>query len=175
MKNGAEFTIELPEVGDEIFLAPMHIQSWKETYVPLESALTDAVVDEMLNFLLEDTFFRKNTIQEALAHPEKVLYRVVKNANGDIVGFLHGSKHEKYNELEAIYLLNEAKGLGIGGSLMKIFMDWIDKDKSSRLEVFSSNDSAIGFYVKYGFVKTDKEMEPYNGILPVTEMVRAAG
>jgi GNAT superfamily N-acetyltransferase len=172
MSKEHQFTIELPEIGDEIQLATMHVQSWKETYVSKESGLTEVMVDQMLSHLLEDTSFRRNTIIEALADPGRVLYRVVKNAAEDVVGFLHGSKDESHNELEAIYLLDEAKGSGVGGRLMEEFLEWIDREKPSHLEVFSFNDSALGFYDKYGFTKTDKKIELYNGILPIIEMVR---
>jgi len=176
MENYSEkepsFIIELPEEGDELALASMHIQSWKETYVGPESGLTEERVDEMLGHMLTNTDFRKNTIIEALTNPDTVLYRVVKNIDGDIVGFLHGSKHESHNELDAIYLLNEAKGSGTGGRLMEEFLAWADKNYPSRLEVFSLNDSAIGFYNRYGFEKTDKEVELYRDTLPVIEMLR---
>lgn len=168
------FKIELPKVGDELALAPMHIKAWKETYVVPESGLTEEKVDELLQHLLTNTDFRKNTINEALTNPDKVLYRVVKNNNGDVVGFLHGSKHEDYSELDAIYLLNEAKGSGVGGKLMEEFLAWADKDKPSRLEAFTFNSSAIGFYSRYGFQKTDSEMPLFRG-MPVIEMVRPVG
>ena len=167
------FKIELPKVGDELALAPMHIQAWKETYVLQESGLTEEKVDELLKHLLINTDFRKNTISEALANPEKVLYRVVKNKDGNIVGFLHGSKHEDYTELDAVYLLNEAKASGVGGKHMETFLSWADKDKPARLEAFAFNTSAIGFYTKYGFEKTDAEMPLFKG-MPVIEMVRPA-
>ncbi len=93
-------TIEAPAVGDEVLLAPMHIQSWKETYVTPQSGLTEDMVDELLGHMLTDTEFRKNTILESIQNPHKVLYRVVKNEAGDIVGFMHGSKNETGNKLE---------------------------------------------------------------------------
>ncbi len=176
MENNFEkepsFRIELPQEGDELGLAPMHIQAWKDAYVGPESGLTDEKVDELLGHMLTNTDFRRNKINESLANPGEVLYRVVKNASGEIVGFLHGSKDEHYNELDAIYLLNEAKGTGVGGKLMKEFLAWSDESKPCRLEVFTFNDSTIGFYLKYGFEKTDKVLELYKGFLPVTEMIR---
>lgn len=166
------FMIELPEVGDEIALAKMHIQAWKDAYVVPESGLTEESIDAQLAHLLEDTTYRKNTIIESLENPDRVLYRVVKNSAGEIVGFMHGSMHEDFTELDAIYLLNEAKGTGVGGKLMEEFLKWADADKPCRLEVFSFNDSSIGFYIRYGFEKTDKELPLFRG-LPVTEMIRS--
>jgi ribosomal protein S18 acetylase RimI-like enzyme len=178
MENYAEkepvFKIELPKEGDELALAKMHIQAWKETYVVPESGLTEEKVDELLGHMLTNTDFRKKTISEALNNSERVLFRVVKNENGDVVGFLNASKHENHNELDAIYLLNEAKGSGTGGKLMEEFLAWADKNKYSRLEAFGFNSSAIGFYQKYGFNKTDTEIELHKEMLPVIEMVRPA-
>jgi len=171
MEKGPIFKIELPREGDEMELARMHIQAWKDAYVVPESGLTEEAIDKQLAHFLEDTTYRKNTIIESLENPDSSLYRVVKNSDGDIVGFLHGSKHEDFTELDAIYLLNEAKGTGVGGKLMKEFLNWADKSKPCRLEVFSFNDSAIGFYVRYGFEKTDTELPLFRG-LPVTEMIR---
>lgn len=168
------FKIEEAHPGDEVALAPMHVQAWKESYVGTESGLTSEMVDEMLSHITKDSSFRRNTIIESLSYPERVLYRVVKNNTNDIVGFLHGSKKEGYNELDAIYLLNEAKRSGVGGKLMETFLDWADENKPSRLSVFSFNDDALGFYSKYGFVKTHKPAELYKDKLPFIEMVRPA-
>jgi ribosomal protein S18 acetylase RimI-like enzyme len=165
------FKIESPQVGDELLLAPMHIQAWKDAYIVPESGLTAEAIDAQLAHLLTDTTYRKNTIIESLENPDVVLYRVVRNQNDEIVGFMHGTKHEAFTELDAIYLLNEAKGSGTGGKLMEEFLKWADADKPCRLEVFTFNDSAIGFYVRYGFERTDKEMPLFRG-MPVTEMIR---
>lgn len=170
----SSFIIELPTEGDELHLARMHIQAWKESYVLPESGLTEEKIDELHSHWLTDTDFRKKTILEALENPQKVLYRVVRNTDEQIVGFLHGTKHEERNELDAIYLLNEAKGTGTGRKLMGEFFAWIDQEKPSRLEVFSFNHSAIEFYEKFGFVKTSTELELYRGFLKVTEMIRLA-
>ena len=165
------FKIESPQVGDELLLAPMHIQAWKDAYIVPESGLTAEAIDVQLAHLLTGTTYRKNTIIASLKRPNDVLYRVVRNGDGEIVGFMHGSKHEDFTELDAIYLLNEAKGSGTGGKLMEEFLKWADADKPCRLEVFSFNDTAIGFYIRYGFEKTNKEMPLFRG-LPVTEMIR---
>ena len=165
------FKIELPKVEDELELATAHIQAWKDAYIVPESGLTAESIDAQLSHLLTDTTYRKNTIIESLENPDVVLYRVVRNQNDEIVGFMHGTKHEAFTELDAIYLINEAKGSGTGGKLMEEFLKWADADKPCRLEVFSFNDSSIGFYMRYGFEKTDREMPLFRG-MPVTEMIR---
>jgi ribosomal protein S18 acetylase RimI-like enzyme len=178
MKSGNKkeslFKIELPKEGDEINLASMHIQAWKESYVNSETGLTENKVDEMMGHMLVNTDYRRKSINDALTDPNNFLYRVVTDEEGTIVGFLHASKHEDHNELDAIYLLNEVKGTGIGGKLMEEFLSWADKDKFCHLKVLASNELALGFYHKYGFNKTDAEIELYKDILPVIEMIRPA-
>jgi ribosomal protein S18 acetylase RimI-like enzyme len=171
LEKGPAFKIEVPKVGDETELAPMHIQAWKDAYIVPESGLTEESIDQQLGHLLTDTTFRKNTIIESLEKPDFVLYRVVRNQSDEIVGFMHGTKHETFTELDGLYLLNEAKGTGVGGKLMEEFLQWADEHKPCRLEVFSFNDSAIGFYMHYGFEITDREVPLFRG-LPVSEMIR---
>lgn len=166
------FTFEFPKVGDELAISYMHIQAWKETYIVPESGLTEAKADELLAHLLTNTDIRTQTIKNSLADPEQVLYRLVKNSSGAIVGFLHGSKDEQFNVLEAIYLLNEAKGKGIGSKCMEMFLAWADTNKPSQLEVFTFNTHAINFYSKYSFARTDRPTKIYKELLPYVEMVR---
>lgn len=73
-----------------------------------------------------------------------------------------------------LYLLNEAKGLGVGGKLMEEFLAWADKSKPCQLGAFASNEKAIGFYAKYGFVKTNKAVGRYKDTLDHIIMVRPA-
>ncbi len=174
VEKQSTFTIEPPTLGDEVFVGPMHVQAWKETYITAESGLTEELVEELIGHVAIDTDFRKNTFKEALAHPDKVLYRVIKNSAGKIVGFFHCSKHETYNELDGVYLLDEVKDRGIGGKLMEEFLAWADKDKPCHLHAFAFNDNALDFYAKYGFVKTSKPPELYKDRLPMIEMVRPA-
>ncbi len=168
------FTIEPPKMGDELAIGPMHVQSWKESYITPESGLTEELIEELVGHYATDFNYRKNTLTEALAHPDKIFYRVVKNNDGKVVGFFHGSKNDSYNELEGVYLLDEVKGTGIGGALMEAFLAWIDTDKPCQLSAFSFNDKALGFYDKYGFVKTDAPVQFYKDKLPYIAMVRPA-
>lgn len=172
IEKNQNFSIQIPKLGDEQGLAPMHVQAWKETYVNGRSGLTNVQVDKMLEHILTDTSFRRKTIKDALENPREVLYRVVKNKQGDIVGFLHASQRGEYNELEGIYLLDQAKGSGTGSRLMEEFLRWIDSNKPSHLQVFSFNDRAISFYEKYGFKRMNTPEKLYKNILPYIEMIR---
>jgi ribosomal protein S18 acetylase RimI-like enzyme len=168
------FRIELPQIGDELAIGPMHLRSWKESYINSASGLTEESVDELVGHIATETDFRKNTLNEALTKPDQVFYRVIKNDRDEIVGFFHCTKSETANEIEGIYLLDEAKGSGVGTQLIEEFLAWADKDKPSHLEVFSFNEAAISFYKKFGFTVVDGSVKLYKEKLPFMEMVREA-
>ncbi|MBA3732980.1 GNAT family N-acetyltransferase [Patescibacteria group bacterium] len=171
-----KFLITEPKDGDEVAIGPMHIQSWIETYLPQNKEMTEEFIKKQISFVANESGnkFRKETFKEAQEHPDKVLYRVVKNTEGVVVGFFHCTKDENFNEIEGIYLLEEAKGHGIGKKLMEDFLNWMDNNKPSRLEVFGTNERAISFYSKYGFKKFDKEVRLYKDKFPIIEMIRPA-
>jgi len=175
-KTKKTFLIDLPKDGDEVGIGLTHKQAWLETYLSPENGITKDVINNLVGFVVGEggDAYRRNVFNESRITPEKILYRVVKNNNGKVVGFMHCSKEETHNELGAIYLLNEAKGFGVGGELMEEFLDWADKRKPCQLEVFALNEKALGFYNKYGFLKTDKPAEKFKGKLDVITMARPA-
>jgi len=174
VEREAMFKIETPQIGDELAIGPMHVQAWKESYITQESGVTKEVVDALIGHLATQTEFRKGTLMEAIANPDKVLYRVIKNSDGMIVGFFHCEKTEIANKVEGVYILNEAKGAGVGTKLMEEFFQWSDKDKPTHLEVFSFNKTAIDFYKKFGFKEVEGSEKLYKDTLPFIEMVRPA-
>ena len=173
-RKKSEFHITLPKIGDELAIGTMHVQGWKEAYLNSELGITEEYIDDLIGHYVTDTAYRKNTLVEALKHPDRVFYRVVKNERGEIVGFFHCAKNETDNVLEGIYLLNEAKGAGVGTQLMNEFIAWSDKDKPYRLEVFSFNTTAINFYKKFGFKEVAGSPLLYKNKIPYIEMVRRA-
>ncbi len=57
---------------------------------------------------------------------------------------------------------------------MDEFLQWIDSDKPTQLEVFAFNDRAISFYTKYGFLKTDEPIQFWKDRLPFFKMEKPA-
>ncbi|MES2223769.1 MAG: GNAT family N-acetyltransferase [Patescibacteria group bacterium] len=176
LEQEPKFTIETPKEGDETEIGKMHLQSWHESYTDPKRGVTKEVIDEFRSDTTTENGDerRRGFFREAAEHPDKILYKIVRNSKGEIVGFLHCTKGEEFNDLDAIYLLNEAKGEGVGGKLMEEFLAWSDKKKPSHLEVFSANETALGFYERYGFAKTDKAPKLYKDRLEYIEMMRPA-
>lgn len=169
-----KFEISNPRQGDAAALAEMLNRSWKETYIPLLPGFTEEMVDHILEYKNKTTEPENITIDRSLNNPNEVLYKVVRNSKGEVVGFVHGTQRDDRNELEGIYLLNEAKNSGTGRELMNIFLKWADPSKPCRLDVFSFNEAAIKFYEAHGFEMTETLTKFYNDneLLEYIEMVR---
>lgn len=60
----------------------------------------------------------------------------------------------------------------VAQKLVSEFLDWIDQDQPTHLEVVSYNDRAINFYKKYGFVPTG--LSEFGDKIPCIEMMRPA-
>lgn len=169
-------SVSSPSLGEETEIGIMHKLAWIETYTNLENKADQEVINNLLEQINteEGNSFRRNLIIENNAFPENVFYRIVKNNNGKIVGFIHCTKEETYNGLWGLYLLDEAKDTGVGGKLIDDFLVWADKTKPCQLEVLATNDKAIRFYAKYGFLITDKQVEQHEDKLDLLIMVRPA-
>lgn len=174
-ENIPTFTISPPVPGDEVAVGPMQVQAWHEAYLHPELGVTDDVIQDAIKFVAttDGNEFRKNLFAEVQSDPSRVLYRVVKDSKGDIVGFMHGTKHNQSNELGGIYLLDVVKGKSVGNRLMEEFLAWCDPAKPTTLQVIAFNDRALSFYQKYGFEKTKNKLEPFEKKFPLVEMIKS--
>ena len=73
-----------------------------------------------------------------------VTLRCVKNESGSILGFvgIHDSK------VEMLFVLNEARGRGVGRVLLQYAIKQLD---ATNVDVNEQNPQAIGFYEHMGF------------------------
>lgn len=119
----------------------VHYASWKETYAGL--------MDQ--NYLDNLDLGKRQTL--ARQHPENTL---VAELDGKIVGFscyvpCRDPDLLGCGEVQAIYLLREAQGLGIGRKLMDAAIGMLAEYQTVTVWVLKGNDKAIGFYQHYGF------------------------
>ncbi len=115
--------------------------------------------DELLD--LNWTFGEEGTshFKDAINKDDACAF-VVEN-NGKIVGYLVGgiSEVENYRnapksaELDNMLVLEECRGMGVGGMLYDVFVEWCkDREvKMLRVNASAGNREAIGFYRKSGF------------------------
>jgi len=120
--------------------------SWKETYY-------DYMPKEYLDFRIKNIDNKVEIVKEILSNTDSYY---VAEIDKKIVGILHyrqaeNKKFTDYGYLEAIYVLKNYQGLGIGKELFKIALQGLidlGYDKM-YLECLQGNQ-AIGFYQKYG-------------------------
>lgn len=119
----------------------VHWKSWKEAYAGL--------MDQ--NYLDNLDLGKRQAL--ARAHPENTL---VAELYGKIVGFscyipCRDPDLPGCGEVQAIYLLQEAQGLGIGRMLMDAAIEMLPECETIVVWVLKGNEKAIGFYEHYGF------------------------
>jgi len=79
----------------------------------------------------------------------------VDEASGQNVGYCVSSLDgEKKGEIESIFVNEAYRGLGIGDSLMKKALSWMDQKGAMAkiVEVGTGNEQAFNFYARYGFL-----------------------
>ena len=147
MRGGETYTVRRATPEDAEGITRVHVLSWRSSYRGLLS-------QEYLDTL--DATERLAGWRHALAHPETFGIRVAV-ARGDIVGFVsagpsRGSPVGFPGELYALYLLDEAKGHGLGRALFHEAHQWLRSHGLSpmALWVLKDNASARGFYEHLG-------------------------
>ena len=85
---------------------------------------------------------------------------LIADTGGVTIGYLAGYVREpdalrpvKVAMLESMYVHEGARGTGVGGKLVRAFLDWAGKRGAERASVtaYSSNERAIRFYERLGF------------------------
>jgi GNAT superfamily N-acetyltransferase len=79
----------------------------------------------------------------------------VDEATGQSVGYCVSSLNsEKTGEIESIFVNAVYRETGIGGSLIKKALSWMDKEGAAAkiVEVVAGNEQAFGFSARYGFL-----------------------
>jgi len=164
----SNFQIEIAKAEDAGGITEVQRTTWLATYPNKDAGISYSDVKEQT-----DKFNSERIIQK-LSNPD-VRYWVAK-IHGKIAGMLKVSKGDDKNSLEALYVLPEFQGKGIGAALTKIGLEWLGYEKDITLGVVIYNKSAIDFYKKFGFVEGGERHDsvaslPSGKVLPEIEMV----
>lgn len=100
--------------------------------------------------------------------------------DGDkIIGFCIANSEEY--RIQAIYVLPNYQGQGIGKRLMQESLNWLDSKKDIYVNVASYNKKAIKFYENFfGFVESARPIHsevcklPSGAVIPEIELVKKA-
>lgn len=69
--------------------------------------------------------------------------------------------HEKIGEVDSIYIVPEHRALGIGDSLMRRALNWMDRHYTEKkvISIAGGNEQVFSFYGRYGFYPKNTILE----------------
>jgi ribosomal protein S18 acetylase RimI-like enzyme len=171
-----QFTIVPADESDVDAIGKVHFQSICETYVNDSRGINLNWLQRRMKFLTdpEGNKYRLGTVHEARSQEDNTLYLVVKNEQGKVCGFLHVTRQPHKAKLEAIYLVAEARGQGVGQRLMNQALDFAG-DLRLELEVLDYNQRARRLYESNSFIIEPNSEHFVRDKLPVVTMKRPAG
>ncbi len=169
-------TIQKPTKEDVQGLQEVFYKTWFATYPNKEAGITIEDIEDRYKDRNSEENMKKRAERYANI-PENELYLIAKD--GDLViGMIRFIKKEKFNQLQAIYILPEYQGKGIGTMFWSRAKVFLDKNKDTIVQLATYNKQAENFYKKLGFVDTGKRFSdestrmPISGaIIPEMEMV----
>lgn len=149
-------------VADAAAIAAIHVQAWQESY----------------RGLIPDDYLNRLGVGERTRSHARWLEKEGQGASflalddGRPVGFVQcgrarGAPHPGWGEVYALYLLDEAKGLGHGRALMVAAADHLaERDLMPfLLWVLTANFRAFGFYRHLGGAVFAEKMERFGGAM----------
>ena len=110
------------------------------------------------------------------AHTQRHLW-VAKGQTG-IVGMCLARTEDEIRHIQALYVLPDYQGQGIGKRLMHAALAWLGADQPVTLGVATYNTQAIAFYQRLGFVPGETSSPfpapalPSGRVIPEFEMVK---
>ncbi|HYD91952.1 MAG TPA: GNAT family N-acetyltransferase [Flavobacterium sp.] len=167
-------TVTDAEIKDVLGIRKVFYETWLVTYPNEELGITrDDIEDRYKDAFTKEKLKKQEDQIKNLPANQKLL--VAKDAD-KVVGVCRIIKHEDKNQLQAIYVLPQYQGKGIGKMFWNEALRFFDKDKPTFVEVATYNTKAIEFYKKLGFSDTGKRIHDENfrmksgNILPEMEM-----
>ncbi len=149
-KMKVEILVAAPE--DALGIKEVQYETWLATYPNQELGITPDDIKDRFRDAFTDESITKT--QERIRSEKGNTRSFVAKANGQTVGFCFCSKSDTKNHLDAIYVLSEFQGKGIGRKFWERALAFFDPEKDIVVELAEYNSSAIAFYESLGFVDT---------------------
>jgi GNAT superfamily N-acetyltransferase len=116
----------------------------------LDAGAVGAILSEFVD--TSDWMPRIHTRAEDIAHAARMidLGRVhVAEDNGTVIGFYARNG----DDLDALYVIEEKRGQGVGAALLRHAQSAVDR---LELWTFQANEGAQRFYLRHGFVEVQR-------------------
>lgn len=153
-------------------------RTWLDTYPNKEFGIT---IDDV-----EDRFKGRNSTgriekrRRDIENPVPGRKFLIALDGEKVIGVCCATKGQWENRLDAIYILPEYQGTGVGTQLWKQIEKFFGRSKDILVGVATYNDRAINFYRKLGFIDsghryTEERLRMKSGaVLPEMDMVLKA-
>jgi ribosomal protein S18 acetylase RimI-like enzyme len=158
--------IQKPRNEDTRGILEVFYKTWLSTYPNKEVGVTKEDIEDRFKDRLSEENIKKRTEQYTNV-PENELYLIAKEGTL-VVGTLKVVKREGFNQLQAIYVLPEYHGKGIGTMLWNKAEEFLGKDKNIIVQLATYNKQAESFYKKLGFVDTGKRFTDESTKMPIS-------
>lgn len=167
--------ITLPTTNDIKGIQEVFHKTWLATYPNKEAGISvDDIEDKFVDAYTEETLQKRNGAM--LNPPENVQILIAKD-DEKVVGICRSVKRQDVNQLQAIYILPDYQGQGIGKMFWNKALKFFGDNKDTIVQVATYNKNAIAFYEKLGFVDNGKRFTEERhrmksgSLIPEMEMV----
>jgi ribosomal protein S18 acetylase RimI-like enzyme len=149
-----QITISPASAADVRTTQDVFYKTWLATYPNKEAGITvDDIEDRFKDRFSEERIKR---VTEFVVNPPAGMATLVAKESDTIVGVCRISVSEQENRFNAIYVLPEYQGKGIGNMLWNEVQKLFDPTKDIFVAVATYNTNAIEFYKRLGFTDTGK-------------------
>jgi ribosomal protein S18 acetylase RimI-like enzyme len=157
--NNAKIAIQVSDatVADVESIQNVVYQTWLSTYPNEKAGVTIEDVEDRYKDALSEERLQKRR-DEMLNRKSNEKYLVARESD-KVMGLCRVAREDDVNRLQAIYVLPEFQGRGIGHKLWVEAQKFLDVTKDTKVQVVDYNQSAINFYKKLGFEETGERFE----------------
>ena len=161
--------ITIPELPKDIMgIQEVFYKTWLETYPNEEIGITKGDIKKHF-----EGCFSEESLEKRSQNLSKLLdnQKFLVAKDGDlVVGVCNLFIREEYNQLQAIYILPDYQGRGIGQLFWKEALNFFDSKKDIIVQVATYNTQAITFYKKLGFIDNGKRFIEDRHRMPISQV-----
>lgn len=146
--------IRAARVEDVEGIQQVFYKTWLSTYPNEECGITtEDVHDRFKDVMSPERLEKRRKNIENKASNKQLFVALVDD---QIVGVCRVSKEDLHNKLDALYVIPEFQGQGIGAALWNEAHTYLGTLKDILVAVATYNTRAIEFYERRGFVDTNR-------------------
>lgn len=124
--------------------------TWIATYPNAEYGITKADIEAWFYETPEKAPIRREQRRQSVATAP--FHAWIAMDGETVVGFCMVKQEQQENLVQALYVLPEYQGQGVGKRLLQAALQWFGAGKEIVLNVASYNEKAMAFYRAFGFV-----------------------